>query len=76
MKIDPSLSSVENRAQARITLEQQVAKNLTFTYITDVSRTNQQIIRMEWTLNRRWSVQATREENGLFGLDFLFKKRF
>jgi len=27
-------------------------------------------------LNKTWSVVALREENGLFGIDFLYKKQF
>ena len=76
LKIDPQLTGVENNPQARLTLEQQVAKNLTFTYITNLSSSNQQIVRVEWSLNRNWSVIAVRDENGLFGLDFLYKKSF
>jgi len=76
LKIDPQLSGVENNPQARLTLEQQVAKNLTFTYITNLSSSNQQIVRVEWSLNRNWSVIAVRDENGLFGVDFLYKKSF
>jgi translocation and assembly module TamB len=76
LKIDPQLNGVENNPQARLTLEQQVAKNLTFTYITNLSSSNQQIVRVEWALNRRWSLIAVRDENGLFGLDFLYKKSF
>jgi translocation and assembly module TamB len=76
LKIDPQLTGVENNPQARLTLEQQVTKNLTFTYITNLSSSNQQIVRVEWALDRQFSVIAVRDENGLFGIDFLYKKSF
>ena len=76
VKIDPQLSGIENNPQARLTVEQQVTKDLTFTYITNLSRTNQQTVRIEWVLNKRWSVHAVRDDNGLFGLDFFYRKRF
>jgi len=76
IRIDPSLSGVENNPQARLTLEQQVTPNLTFTYITNVTTSNPQIVRVEWAVSRQWSIVALREENGLLGLDFYFKKRF
>jgi translocation and assembly module TamB len=76
LKIDPSLQGVENNPQARITLEQQVTPDITFTYITNITNSNPQVVRVEWALNKRWSVVALREENGLFGVDFLYKKRF
>ena len=75
-RIDPTLPGVENNPQARLTLEQQVTPEITFTYITNVTQSNPQVIRVEWAFAKQWSVVALREENGLFGLDFFFKKRF
>ncbi len=76
LRIDPTLSGVENNPQARLTLEQQITPEITFTYITNVTNSNPQIIRMEWAFARQWSAVALREENGLFGLDFFYKRRF
>ena len=76
LKIDPQLTGVEINPQALLTLEQQVSRNLTFSYITNLASSNQQIVRVEWALNRNWSVIAVRDENGLFGVDFLYKKSF
>jgi translocation and assembly module TamB len=76
LRIDPTLQGVENNPQARITIEQQVTPDITFTYITNITNSNPQVVRVEWALNKRWSVVALREENGLFGIDFLYKKRF
>ena len=76
LKIDPRLTGVENNPQARLTVEQQVTRNLTFTYITDLARSNQQIVRVEWWLNRQVSLVAIRDESGIFGLDMLYKKSF
>lgn len=76
LKIDPSLTGLDNNPQARLTLEQQVTPDITFTYITSVTNSNPLVVQVEWAVNRTWSVLAVREENGLFGLDFLLKKRF
>ncbi|HTM51883.1 MAG TPA: translocation/assembly module TamB domain-containing protein [Bryobacteraceae bacterium] len=76
LKINPRITGVENNPQARVTLEQQVTKDVTFTYITNIASTNQVVVRIEWALNKNWSAIALRDENGLFGLDFLYKKRF
>jgi translocation and assembly module TamB len=77
LKIDPQITGVTtNTATARVTLEQQISSNLTFTYITDVSRAQAQSFRVEWDFTRDWSAVAQREENGLFGIDFLYKKQF
>jgi len=77
IKIDPQfLTGVDSSPQARLTIEQQVTPDITFTYITNITHPNPQVIRVEWSVNKRWSVVALREENGLFGMDFYYKIRF
>jgi translocation and assembly module TamB len=76
IKIDPQLTGITGSPEARLTIEQKITPELLFTYITDVSSTSTQLIRVEWNLNRTWSAILTREENGYVGLDFAFKKRF
>ena len=76
IKIDPQLTGLDNIPQARLTLEQQVSKDITLTYITNITRTQETIVRIQWDLSREWSAIAVREENGLFGIDFQYKKRF
>lgn len=76
VKIDPTLTGVDNLPQARLTLEQQVSKDITLTYITNLNRTQEQIVRVQWDVNRNWSAIAVRDPSGLFGIDFQFRKRF
>ena len=79
LKIDPTLTGltgVENNPQARLTVEQQVTPEITFTYITDVTSTNPLVIQVEWAFSPNWSAVALREENGLVGLNFVYKRRF
>ncbi len=76
VKIDPTLTGVDNIPQARLTWEQQVSKDITLTYITNLNRAQEQIIRFQWDLSRDWSAIAVRDQNGLFGIDFQFRKRF
>jgi autotransporter translocation and assembly factor TamB len=76
LEINPQIVGTSSTAMATLTLQQQVTKNITFTYIQDVSTANPQIIRVEWALNPQWSAIAQRDEYGLFDLDFFYKKRF
>ena len=46
------------------------------TYITNLNRTQEQIVRIQWDMNRNWSAVAVRDSNGLFGIDFQYRKRF
>lgn len=76
LRIDPQLTGVENIPQARLTLEQQVRRDLTLTYITNLTRTAEQLVRVQWDISKEWSAIAVREENGSFGIDFQYRKRF
>jgi len=76
LKIDPAFTSGSDLPQARVTLQQQITSNLTFTYVTALENANTQIIRIEWTFSPRWSAVANRDENGIVSVNFLYKKRF
>ncbi|HEX4594047.1 MAG TPA: translocation/assembly module TamB domain-containing protein [Bryobacteraceae bacterium] len=76
IKIDPQLTDITSVPQARLTLEQQISTVVTVTYITNLSVTNQQIVRVQWDLNKQWSVVALRDENGAFSIDFQYRRRF
>jgi translocation and assembly module TamB len=76
LRIDPTLPGVENNPQARVTLEQQVTPDITFTYITVVNNSDPQVVSVEWDLGKQWSVTALREDNGVFGIDFFVKRHY
>ncbi|MEO8049849.1 MAG: translocation/assembly module TamB domain-containing protein [Acidobacteriota bacterium] len=76
VKIDPTLDADNNLPAARLTLEQQISRDITLTYITNLNRTQEQTVRVQWDFNRQWSAVAVRDSNGLFGIDFLYRKRF
>jgi translocation and assembly module TamB len=76
IKIDPQLNDITSVPQARLTLEQQVSTDITLTYITNLARTDQQIVRVEWDFSKKWAAVALRDENGAFGIDFQYRKRF
>lgn len=76
IKIDPQLTDVTIVPQARLTMEQQISSDVTLTYIMNLAVTNQQIVRIQWDFNRKWSAVALRDENGAFSIDFMYRKRF
>ena len=76
IRIDPQLTDITSVPQAHLTLEQQISSAVTLTYITNLAVTNQQIVRVEWDVDPKWSVVALRDENGAFSIDFLYRKRF
>ena len=76
--VGPSIAALNTQQNsiASVTIEQQVSRGLVVTYITDVNTTQYQVIQIEYTVNREFSVLALRDENGTFGLDVVRKTRF
>jgi translocation and assembly module TamB len=80
-RVDPGLTGVgstgsEQNAAARVTVEQQIARNLTITYVSNVSSTQYQVIQVEYNVDRNVSIVGLRDQNGTFGIDVKIKKRF
>jgi translocation and assembly module TamB len=75
IKIDPMVQGITNTMQ-RLTIEQQISRDITVTYVTNLSQTSEQIFRLEWALSQQYSVVALRDDNGEFGIDIQYKKRF
>lgn len=76
VKIDPTMTGVDNSPQARLTLEQQISRDITVTYITNLNYTQEQTVRVQWDFDRKWSAVAVRDANGLFGIDVQYRRRF
>jgi translocation and assembly module TamB len=75
VKIDPNLTGIDSLPESRLTWEQPISKDVTFTYITNLNYTQEQIVRVEWDFEKHWSAVAVRDANGLFGIDFQYRKR-
>jgi len=75
IKIDPTIVGMEGTPQARVTVEQQVSKDVTITFVTNLTRSQQQVVRLEWNLTKEWSLIALRDENGAFGVDMQMRKQ-
>jgi len=75
IRINPSVEGTENNPNARLTVEQQVSNNVTLTYITNLTRSAQQVIQFEYNINSEYTFQAIRDENGVVSFDLLVRKR-
>lgn len=78
LSINPSLGSGSNQSNpgARIAIQQRVSGNLYVTFATDVTSTQSQQIEVQYNFNPRWSLHATRDQNGGFGVDARYRKSF
>jgi translocation and assembly module TamB len=80
-RVDPGLTAVgstglSQNAAARVTVQQRVTRNLTVTYVSNVGSTQQQVIQVEYNVNRNVSIIGLRDYNGTFGIDVIIKRRF
>ena len=77
IRVDPQGQTTETSLVRgpQVTIEQQVASNLTLTYSTNVSQTSQQIIQVEYNLTRNVSVIGTRDQNGVVSFDVRIRQR-
>ena len=75
IKIDPSVGGPENAANARMTIEQQVSNKVTLTYITNLAQSAQEVIQVEYNINREVSIIGVRDQNGVVGFDVRIRKR-
>jgi translocation and assembly module TamB len=72
-KIDPSVAGSNGQPSARVTLQQKIANNLTFTYITDVTQTNSEIVRVQLDISDKTSAVALRDYNGNVSVELFYK---
>jgi translocation and assembly module TamB len=76
VKIDPTFVSGTGNSTARITVEQQISKNATLTYATNVNSTAEQLIQGQVNLTDNLSLLAVRDESGVFSLLFKIRRRY
>jgi translocation and assembly module TamB len=77
IKIDPQGYSTETSPVRgpQVTIEQQVANNLTVIYSTNVSQASQQIIQVEYNITRNISIVGIRDQNGVVSFDVRIRRR-
>jgi translocation and assembly module TamB len=68
VRVDPNFVGTLGGSTARITVEQQVGRNFTFTFATNVNSTAQQLIQGQLDLTRNVSIIAVRDEANVFSM--------
>ena len=76
VKIDPNFIGSLGNSTARVTVVEQIGKNLTFTYASNVNTTTQQLIQAEIAINRHVSLLLTQDESGIFSAVVKTRRRF
>lgn len=76
LQIDPLLGGNGTNPSARIAVQQRVTKNFLFTFSTDVTEPENEIILLQYQLTPRWAVSVERDQLGGVSVDGQFKTKF
>jgi translocation and assembly module TamB len=76
VKVDPNYLGAFGNSTSRITVEEQLGRNLTLTYATDVNTTGQQLLQAEVAINTHLSLVVARDESGVFSMVIKNTRRF
>jgi translocation and assembly module TamB len=76
VKVDPNYLGALGNSTSRIIVEEQLGRNLTLTYATNVNTTGQQLIQAEVAINRHVSLLVARDESGVFSMVIKATRRF
>jgi hypothetical protein len=66
LQIDPLLGGNNTNPSARVAIQQRVTKSFQFTFSTDLTSAQNEVVQGEYQLNKRWSMSVTRDESGGF----------
>jgi len=73
ISIDPNPISTGG---TQLTVEERLARDFTITYVTTTGGIVERIIRVEWDLSDTMSLLGIRDQNGVYGFELDFRKRF
>ncbi|MGA3370993.1 MAG: translocation/assembly module TamB domain-containing protein [Terracidiphilus sp.] len=76
VKVDPNYLGALGNSTSRIIVEEQLGRNVTLTYATNVNTTSQQLIQAEVAVNRQVSLLVARDESGVFSVVLKATRRF
>ncbi|MDE3105598.1 MAG: translocation/assembly module TamB domain-containing protein [Acidobacteriota bacterium] len=76
VKIDPAFVGTLGNSSARITVQQQLSRQFTATFATNVNTTAQQLIQLQYDLSRDVSIVASRDESGVFSVVYKLRRRY
>ena len=76
VKIDPAFVGTLGQSSARITVQQQLSRQVTVTFATNVNTSAQQLIQVQYDLNHDNSIVVSRDESGVFSVVYKLRRRY
>ena len=76
ISIDPLATNSSGDPGAQIAIQERITGSVLFTFSSNVTTTQGQIVELQYDVNKRWSVTVLRDQNGGYGLDVRLHKVF
>jgi translocation and assembly module TamB len=76
VKVDPNYLGAFGNSTSRITVQEQLGRDVVLTYATDVNTTGQQLLQAEVAINHHVSLVVARDESGVFSMVIKATRRY
>jgi translocation and assembly module TamB len=76
LELDPSLGGNNSDPGARVAIQERVASNILFTFATDLTNTQNEVVQVKYQTRGRLSFTLTRDEYGSYALEIKTRKTF
>jgi translocation and assembly module TamB len=76
VKIDPAFVGTLGDSSARITVQQQISRQVTATFATNVNTSAQQLIQVQYDFNHDNAIVVNRDESGVFSIVYKLRRRY
>jgi translocation and assembly module TamB len=76
LQIDPSLSGNNSNPGARVAIQQRVTSSILFTFATDLTNTQNEVVQLKYQTRGRLSLSLTRDEYGSYAIEIKTRKTF
>lgn len=76
LQIDPSLGGNNSNPGARLAIQQRLTSTILFTFATDLTDTQNEVVQVKYQTRGRLSLSLTRDEYGSFAIEAKIRKKF
>jgi translocation and assembly module TamB len=76
LQIDPSLGGDNSNPGARVAIQQRLTSTILFTFATDLTNTQNEVVQVKYQSTGRLSLSLTRDEYGSFAIEAKIRKKF
>jgi hypothetical protein len=76
LTIDPQIGGNQGNAASQLAIQQRVTKNLLFTFATDVTNSQGELVQVQYQVTKRYALSATRDQTGGYRVEIKAHKTF